>query len=228
MNIPKITTANHWTQVYQILRAGILQRKFGPNEKIGIPELAAHLGVSPTPIRDALGRLEAEGLIRTVPKVGTFVAPVGTKRAADMIESRLMMETWVLDKWPELPDPKKAATIDRLRALTGQADQPLDGDGWEPRQEGDPDREFHLTFIASGGNEHMAEVYETTLNYRVFNLARKWITPEMHRKTWLQHRDIVDSLASGDLRQAREAVETHLDSSKRNLLAIMEQSGGFL
>ncbi|CAK4828130.1 unnamed protein product [Aphanomyces euteiches] len=222
----KIITANNWTQVYLILKEHILQRKFGPNEKIAIPELARQLGVSPTPIRDALNRLESEGLIRTVPKVGTFVAPITPEHVIDLIETRLMMEYWVVDKWTTLSE-KSIAVTDML-ANVAKAEELLTPQTIEQYKQSELDLSFHLTLLRVGGNPRMIEIYETTMNYRIFNLAGEMLTIDMYKTTAAQHRDIAEALANGDCERAKQAIRAHLDFSKHNLLTFISQSGGHI
>lgn len=228
MQLPKISTSNNWTQVYRLLKTSILQRKFGPNGKIAIPELAAQLGVSPTPIRDALNRLEAEGLIRTVPKVGTFVAPLTGKHAKDMIENRLMMELWIADKWLFFDEETRKRAIDGMMELVRVAEQTLTPERAEEYRQSDYDLKFHLTWIRAGDNADLADMYEAAMNYRVFNLAADLVTPEMNLATWAQHRAIVEALAADDIGRVKAAIRAHLDSSRRNLLYFIESSGGYL
>lgn len=228
LQLPKISTSNNWTQVYHILKQNILQRKFGANEKIAIPELAEQLGVSPTPIRDALNRLEAEGLIRTVPKVGTFVAPISRKHAEDMIETRLMMEIWIIERWPLLSEVVRLQTLDSLTALCRKASMFLTPERLPAYFDSDFDHEFHMELIRSGNNDTILDSYANLMNYRVFNLVGEMITLDMFRASWKQHEAIVEALSSGDLTKAKRAVQDHLESSQRNLLHFIEQSGGQL
>ncbi|MFC4778192.1 GntR family transcriptional regulator [Paenibacillus sp. GCM10023252] len=228
MTLSRVTTTNNWTQVYQILKENILQRKFLPNQKIAIPELAAQLGVSPTPIRDALSRLEAEGLIRTVPKVGTFVHAVDAAQAEHLIDARLMMENWVIEKWPSLPLDRKTHTISEMSRLTEEARRMLTPATLEQYLSSKLDNEFHFAFLAAAGNERISEMYAGTMNYRAFNLAGKLTTLEMCIRSVDQHRAIVEALQSGETARMKEAVQDHLYSSKSNLLTFIERSGGVL
>lgn len=228
MKLSKIATSNNWTQVYLVLKEQILQRQFGPNEKIAIPELAELLGVSPTPIRDALSRLEAEGLIRTVPKVGTFVAPVTRELISDLIETRMMMECWVVDKWQELPEELIRKTAEEMTAISDKAQALLTPGTIELYDESNLDLQFHLTLIRAGGNNRMLSSYETTMNYRIFNLAAADLTWDMYCTSVDQHSVIASALSQGHLSEAKTAICAHLNSSRRNLLTILENSGGQL
>src|SRR5690348_13796755 len=111
VNLPKLDTSNLWDQTYNILKDRIIHRQFAPNQKLIIPELAETLGISRTPIRDALTRLEMDGLVRTISKVGTFVTPITSKDICDIMETRLILEDWAVDRF------MKSAPDKRLTAL---------------------------------------------------------------------------------------------------------------
>ena len=98
MDLPRIDNSNLFDKTYTILKDQIVHRQFKPNQKLSIPELAVQLGVSRTPIRDALNRLEMDGLVKTVAKVGTFVNAIEIDDLLDIIDTRLMLELWVIEK----------------------------------------------------------------------------------------------------------------------------------
>ena len=91
MELPRIDTANLLDKTYTILKEQIVHRKFKPNEKLSIPDLADQLGVSRTPIRDALNRLEMDGL-----EFGEF----GVQRRAAEQDRRQGIVEVVGDKTP--------------------------------------------------------------------------------------------------------------------------------
>ena len=83
-------------QVIDAIRDAILHGEFKPGEKIHEHALAQQLGVSRTPIREAIGILEQQGLIHIVPKRGTFVARVGREEMRDKLSIRVVIEQLAL------------------------------------------------------------------------------------------------------------------------------------
>ncbi len=75
-------------RVYEYAKAGILERRFGSHDLLTEGELAAAVGVSRTPVREALLRLQGDGLIRLLPKRGALVLPVTADEIADVLETR--------------------------------------------------------------------------------------------------------------------------------------------
>src|SRR6478672_7396815 len=80
-------------RVYEYVRQGILHRRYADNELLAEGVLAAETGVSRTPVREALLRLEAQGMIRLLPKRGALVLPVTAQEWRDVLATRLLVET---------------------------------------------------------------------------------------------------------------------------------------
>ena len=84
--------------VYEALRSAILSRSFAPGQRLNVHELAAELGVSLTPVKDALTRLEAEALIEIRPRSGTFVTAMSPDDVAEAFEIRCALECLAAEK----------------------------------------------------------------------------------------------------------------------------------
>lgn len=92
---PQVESTGHRTradEVYAALRAGIVSLQFKPGSMIQEESLARQLGVSRTPIREALRRLAQEGLVQTVPKKGTIVAGISLNDIREVFQIRLALE----------------------------------------------------------------------------------------------------------------------------------------
>ena len=79
-------------RVYEHVRSGILTRRYPDNELLSEGMLASETGVSRTPVREALLRLEAQGMIRLLPKRGALVLPVTAQEWRDVLATRLLVE----------------------------------------------------------------------------------------------------------------------------------------
>jgi len=79
-------------QVHDQLLGRILRRELEPGERISPPDIAAALGVSITPVRDAVNQMAAEGLVTVTPRRGTVVSPVSIRDIEELYEIRLMVE----------------------------------------------------------------------------------------------------------------------------------------
>src|SRR6476620_541770 len=112
-------------RVYQHVKQGVLDRRYQGGALLTEGELAESVGVSRTPVREALLRLEVEGLIKLYPKKGALVLPVSAQEIADVVETRLLVEEHAARK--AVPAPP--ALIRRLEELLErQKEQAAAGD----------------------------------------------------------------------------------------------------
>src|SRR3954465_15306757 len=100
------------SRAYDHLKQAILDRAYPGGALLSEGEVAAQVGVSRTPVREALLRLEAEGLVRLYPKRGALVLPVSPREVSDVLETRELVETFTAGR-AEL-GPGVVAELDRL------------------------------------------------------------------------------------------------------------------
>ncbi|MEU1025894.1 GntR family transcriptional regulator, partial [Streptomyces sp. NPDC005904] len=100
-------------RVYAHVKRAVLERRYEGGTLLTEGELAEAVGVSRTPVREALLKLEVEGLLRLYPKKGALVLPVSAQEIADVVETRLLVETHAVRK--AVPAP--AGLVERLAAL---------------------------------------------------------------------------------------------------------------
>lgn len=227
LNLPKLDTSNLWDQTYALLKDRIIRREFAPNQKLIIPELAESLGISRTPIRDALTRLEMDGLVRTVSKVGTFVSPITPKDVKDIMETRLILELWAVDKFMELAPDVRSLPLEKMEIIIRNAEQAL-GISLESYYQTDYNLMFHLEMIKLGDNQKNVEIYMNLMNYRFITVGTSVVTEKMGYDACRQHQDIVEAFRSGNAEQAKTKIIEHIKDSKDRLLAIIDKNGGVI
>lgn len=226
MLLPKIDNSNLWDKTYTILKEQIIHRKFQPNEKLSIPDLAKQLGVSRTPIRDAINRLEMDGLVRTVSKVGTFVNAIDESIINDIMDTRLMLEFWVIDKIPFLEPKQMESTLEKMEAILERKSQSISSEQFDSNYHADINLEFHLEFIRMGNNKKNIEIYQSMMNYRYVATKFSLISKEMVESALEQHYTIIDAVRSGKPRVMRDVIRLHLEDSKNGLLEKIKNNGG--
>lgn len=92
-------------RVYRHVKQGVLDRRYEGGVLLTEGELAEAVGVSRTPVREALLRLETEGLLKLYPKKGALVLPVSAQEIADVIETRLLVEEFTVRRAVPAPPP---------------------------------------------------------------------------------------------------------------------------
>jgi DNA-binding GntR family transcriptional regulator len=196
-------------KIYTELRDKILNFEIQPNFRLTETELATHFDVSRTPIREALQRLETEGLLTIRPKQGCFVRAMDLHEFTDYYQIRVNLEMLSLET-----------------ACTNMSDEALKKlcKIWEksPSTESDTDAEyvanldetFHLALAEGGGNRVLLKLL-TDINNRIRIVRRLDFTDsERILKTFNEHYSILQHLLRRDLKSAKHEMMHHIKKSE--------------
>ncbi|MGY1499368.1 GntR family transcriptional regulator [Streptomyces sp. QTS52] len=192
-------------RVYAHVKEGVLDRRYEGGTLLTEGELAEAAGVSRTPVREALLRLEAEGLIKLYPKKGALVLPVSAQEIADVVETRQLVEEHTVRK--AVPaSPQLIARLTEL--LERQREQAAAGDLAGAAV---TDRCFHAEIVRSGGNEILSRLYDQLRDRQLrMGVAVMHAHPDRITKTLVEHQEILDALRSGDPEAAVAIVHRHV------------------
>ncbi|MER6567373.1 GntR family transcriptional regulator [Streptomyces sp. NPDC001093] len=192
-------------RVYAHVKQGVLDRRYEGGTLLTEGELAEAVGVSRTPVREALLRLEAEGLIRLYPKKGAMVLPVSAQEIADVVETRQLVEEHAARK--AVPAPP--GLLQRLTELLElQKTQAAAGDLAAAAV---TDRSFHAEIVRSGGNEILSRLYDQLRDRQLrMGVAVMHSHPDRIAKTLAEHEEILNALRAGDAEAAVAAVHRHV------------------
>ncbi|WP_171650118.1 GntR family transcriptional regulator [Paenibacillus foliorum] len=226
MSLPKIDTSNLWDKTYTLLKERIIRRKFDPNHKLSIPELSDQLGVSRTPVRDALNRLEMEGLVKTISKVGTFVVAINDQDVLNIMDTRLMLEFWVVEKLNDVNKDTLKYRLSRMEEILRLSAEKVESNRIDDYLKADFNLEFHLEFMELGQNKNNIDIYLRTMNYRYITMKSSIVTDEMVKVAQDQHQQIVDALKGGQTSDMKQVIKLHLEDSKERLLRGIRENGG--
>lgn len=226
IELPKVKNANLWDQTYNILKENIIKRKFAPNQKLSISHLVKQLGISNTPIRDALIRLEMEGLVTTVSKVGTYINAITGQNVIHTMDTRLMLEFWVADHLAMLPKDQIKRSIGPLDAILQHALEKIESVSLNEFINFDYNFQFHMEYMKLGENPKNVEIYANLMNYRHVLIGTSAETHESKRFAVIQHQMIIDAVKEGTVYDIKTTVRNHLEGSKTRLLQLIESKGG--
>ncbi|MFA5984761.1 MAG: GntR family transcriptional regulator [Methylococcaceae bacterium] len=206
MSVPKSDTAQ---SIYLKLRGMILNFEIQPNSRLTETELATYFEVSRTPIREALQRLEAEGLIIIRPKQGCFVRAMDLEEFSEYYQIRISLEMLSLENaCTNMSDDalKKLAQVWEAQALV------KDGDNGQ--QVAALDESFHLTLANGGGNRILVKML-SDINNRI-RIVRRWDFTDKERiqKTYNEHSNIIQCLLIRDLPAAKNEMSRHIKKSE--------------
>ena len=202
-------------RAHDYVKRQVLTGAFPGGELISEGEVAAALGMSRTPVREAFLRLEAEGLLRLYPQRGALVVPVSSGESRAVIEARLVLEQFAVRKVVGRGAAVRASVFERLSAeLQRQRDAVAQSD-WE--EFSDADRAFHDVTLQESGNAIVAGFY-SSLRDRQMRMNRELVMHEERVTTILdEHRVIAEAVRDGDLQRTQEALRMHLASTMRTL-----------
>jgi DNA-binding GntR family transcriptional regulator len=202
-------------RVYTFVKEAVLERRYEGGTLLNEGELAEAVSVSRTPVREALLRLEAEGLLKLYPKKGALVLPVSAQEIADVVETRLLVELHAVTK--VVPAP--ARLIVRLEELLEeQRGHQAAGDLAAFAL---ADRCFHAEIVRASGNRILTHLYDQLRDRQLrMGVATMHAEPDRIAKNIAEHTEILDALRGGDARSASALVERHV--SWVNFLARME------
>jgi DNA-binding GntR family transcriptional regulator len=202
-------------RAHDYVKRQVLTGAFPGGELISEGEVAAALGMSRTPVREAFLRLEAEGLLRLYPQRGALVVPVSSGESRAVIEARLVLEQFAVRKVIGRGAAVRASVFERLSAeLQRQRDAVAQSD-WD--EFSDADRAFHDVILQESGNAIVAGFY-SSLRDRQMRMNRELVMHEERITTILEeHRVIAEAVRDGDLQRTDEALRIHLMSTMRTL-----------
>jgi DNA-binding GntR family transcriptional regulator len=203
---------------YDELKTGLLVGDFPLNARLGEERLAALLGVSRTPVREALQRLHAEGLVGPHPEGGYCPVAPDVAVVRDLYEVRVGLELQALRR-PAVAAGASAHDAgvleplrDEWRALASQLPEPHPGFVTM-------DEDFHVRLAESAGNQSLADMLRT-VNGRIRVVRmHDFLSPDRVRRTVDQHLGIVEAVLARDLLLAEARFQSHLDES----IAVVEQ-----
>ena len=201
---------------YRVLKRRLLVGEFLFGHRLGEERLAAKLEVSRTPVREALARLHAEGLVQRHPEGGFEPAFPDMDRIAELYEVRKSLELSAVRR--HVGDESAVVTHDRAALIGLRSDwAALEED---PAQHADPefvlvDEDFHIRLALSSGNAALAELL-ATVNERIRIVrVHDFLTEERIRMTVEEHLGIIDGLLDGEVERTVSRLETHIDESAR-------------
>ncbi|MEV5606913.1 GntR family transcriptional regulator [Streptomyces sp. NPDC052225] len=192
-------------RVYDHVKRGVLERRYEGGTLLTEGELAEAVGVSRTPVREALLKLEVEGLLRLYPKKGALVLPVSAQEIADVVETRLLVEEHAVRK----AVPASPALLERLAELLEiQRGQAAAGEFADAAA---TDRCFHAEIVRSGGNAILSRLYDQLRDRQLrMGVAVMHSHPDRIAKTLAEHGELLDALRAGDTEAAVAVVHRHV------------------
>lgn len=214
-------------QAYEALRRRILRLELAPGEDIDENALVREFGISRTPVREALIRLSADGLIRLQPNRGARVSPLDINEIPQLLEA-LELCMRITNRWAALRrTEEQLATMRRSCADWSRAAQTLDIHAMN-----EANNLFHLTIAEASGNRHLAGLYLSLLpgflrlTSTLLSTAPLQVAEyrSYYRRIDAEHRRIVEIIAAQDPDGADDMARKHASLTRERVATFMQAS----
>jgi GntR family transcriptional regulator, rspAB operon transcriptional repressor len=200
-------------KVHNYVREQILSGEIEAGERLIETKIAAEIGTSRTPVREALHSLEMEGLIESIPRVGYAVKPISDKEVEEICDIRTAIEGlaagWALQKAQEkvVKELRKNVATAEERLARGQITDFIDLDA-----------QFHEIIAKHSGSTRLLELAQTLRRHMLRYRTQSIYSPENVTQAIEGHKRIIAALEAGDADAVRQAVSFHLQVSKEDII----------
>jgi DNA-binding GntR family transcriptional regulator len=196
-------------RVYQLLKTWIIDLKLGPGERLQVDKLAGQFGVSPTPVREALNRLSAEGIVSAAAYRGFHVSPLlSAEDLALLLTARRVIETAAVAMAPAASTPRD---LHDLSDLVAAMDRLNDAEVLDAKTFNATDAAFHRLTVALSGNRFLLNAFDS-LHAHV-QIARHYQGRSLNeaRRANIEHHRLLAAFVKGDGRAAAREARLHIE-----------------
>lgn len=205
--------------VCETIRQAIVDGVFSPGERLMEIQLADEMGVSRTPVREAIRKLELEGFVVMIPRRGTYVADISIKDINEVYEIRTSLEVLAAGLAAERISDEELETMQRLLVEIGQH---IEDGNIEKIVE--IDTAFHDVLYKASRNKRLAGIINNLREQITVIRRRSMMYPGRLQNTMEEHRILVDSIAAHDVDRAQNAACLHMENAEHTLLKDMLES----
>lgn len=219
MNLPVLgappARANLAEQVYATLKAELHDFTWVPGDRFSETEIGQRLGVSRTPVREALLRLRNEGFLDVEAKAGWFVQPIDFQRLDQLYDLRIVLELASVERLIARTDAAPGLDVLKAAWLVPAGERLVD-----PRQLGQLDEGFHAALVDAAGNAEITRVHQDVTD-RIRIVRRLDFTrADRVEATYAEHAKILRAIMQRKADQARLMIRSHIEQSKTEVRKI--------
>jgi DNA-binding GntR family transcriptional regulator len=200
--------------VHERVREFVLSSVIAPGGKIDETILAAELGVSKTPVREALFKLSHDGIVKILPNRGSFKAKLTKEDMLDIMETRELLEGLAVRY---AADNATSHDIRELRALH----KPFEREGFNAELYPEVDKQFHFTLFRLSGRSHLIHILQNLDSFNAMLRQELFESSERVRVSVARHSRIIAALEARDGKTAeklvRKSIRTSLDYLTKQL-----------
>lgn len=210
-NLPQLDQPESLSKLaYNALRKSILASQIKGGVIYNEKSLANDLGISRTPVREALLELASQGLVTFLPRKGIVVKEFTKRDVEEIFEIRKAIELASVEKIAKAPTKENLARLDENISLQKKA-----ADSNDLQKYMELDRSYHLLFSELTGNRRMVQIVQNIRDMvHLMGLRALEGHPERVDEVLKEHSEVVEAVREGSVSVARELMEHHLEMSK--------------
>lgn len=191
------------------VREAIVTGQFKLGEPLSEIQLASTMGISKTPVREALAQLRIEGLVKIVPQSGTFVFTLSSREVVKMCELRSLLEMEALKLAFELNQKEFIGALEAIVAKMAKAQKKKNTAEYLKL-----DTEFHEQLFNYCDNHYIADAYSRIEGKIAALRTHLSSLPQHTQLSFTEHLEFVNALQQSDLEKAEEILDEHIGRSK--------------
>jgi DNA-binding GntR family transcriptional regulator len=203
--------------VFESLREAIINQQLEPGERMMEIQMAEEMGVSRTPVREAIRKLELEGLVVMVPRKGAYVAGLSLKDVADVFEIRRALEGLAAELAVDRITDDELENLERY--LVKIAEEIERGD---LNKVVEIDTDFHTLLYQASRNQRLSQIInnlrEQIQRFRATSLSQ----PGRMKEAVEEHRKIVEAISSRDGETARRLAQEHIENAENSMMNVIQ------
>ena len=199
--------------VCENIRQAIIDGTFSPGERLMEIQLADEMGVSRTPVREAIRKLELEGFVVMIPRRGTYVADISIRDITEIYEIRTCLDVLSAGLAAERITDEELEALNRLLVEIGQY---IAENNMEKIVEADT--AFHDILYQASRNERLRSIINNLREQLTGIRGRSMSYPGRLVETMDEHRALVDSIAARDVERAQNAARVHIENAAHTLM----------
>ncbi|MBQ9698379.1 MAG: GntR family transcriptional regulator [Acidaminococcaceae bacterium] len=204
--------------VCEHIREAIINGTFAPGERLMEIQMADEMGVSRTPVREAIRKLEMEGFVVMIPRRGTYVSNMSIKDINDVYEIRISLDTLAAGLAAERISDEELEELQRLLVKVGNAIEEND-----MAKVVEADIEFHDVLYKASRNERLRNIINNLREQITVIRGVSMRYPGRLKDTQEEHRRLVESIAARNVEKSQEIARIHLENAERTLMIAMSE-----
>jgi DNA-binding GntR family transcriptional regulator len=202
--------------VFETLREAIINTVLKPGERLMEIQLAEEMGVSRTPVREAIRKLELEGFVVMVPRKGAYVAGISIKDIADVFEIRAAMEGLAAGLAAERITEEELEQLERILVKIGECVQNNDLEKLI-----EVDTEFHDTLYKACRNERLVQIVSNLREQIQRARTASLSTPGRSKYALEEHKKIVEAVSERNVELAQLLAREHIENAENAMLDVL-------